>query len=99
MTGFDGQGHRPGHGMSVVGASDGRGQKHRGAPEFHCQSRIRGGADAGVEDDGHLRTGDDGFDVVGIEDASPLPIGAPAGITTATPASSRRFARAGSSFV
>ena len=54
-AGGDGVAHRGGHQLRVGGAGDGARQEDAGAAELHRQGGVGRGADAGVEDHGHLR--------------------------------------------
>ena len=66
---------------------------------FHHQAGVRGGADAGVDDDRHAEPRLDGADEIGIEQPSPEPIGDASGMTATAPAASRRSAVIRSSLV
>ena len=69
VAGLDRLAHRGRHRGGILGARDGAGQQHGVAAGLHRERRVRGGADAGVEDHRHARGLDDQPQVVGVGDA------------------------------
>jgi hypothetical protein len=69
--GLDGEPHRHGDLLGVLGAGARGREQDRVAPPLHRERGVRGGAGAGVEDDGHLELLADQRDVVRVADAQP----------------------------
>ena len=92
--------HRRGHPRRVVGPGDRAGEQHRVAAELHRQRRVRGGADAGVEDHRHVDALPDQPDVVRVArcPARSRSASRPAS-PRRSPTSASRRARIGSSLV
>ena len=104
-AGLDRQPHGVGHAQRVGRAGDSRVQQHAVAAQLHGDRHVAGRSDPRVDD--HrisrvilLQVLEDDPDIVGVEHAlSADPIGLPAGITLAAPASLSRRAITGSSLV
>ena len=87
-TSIDGVLERLSHQRDIASRGNGRVRHHRIRTHLHRIAGLARTADTSVDDDRHMRVGDDDFDEVTHAQAILEPINEPSGITAAAPASS-----------